>query len=656
MAFLFSRKSEPRDDTLSSKENGRPNVVKNNETGFKSLRARLHVYAKKLDPKDRDSSPGQMFSQPTSVAATLSPPTATPIADRHVQLKLKLSNSSPALRTNSRRSASNTSATQNKHSMQPSDSSDQPSSSRSRALGTKASSSSLATPATPSRKPTTDAVTTTLAQRLNELAVANSEGLLDDDEYRLLRQDLFERFSSTTTVPTEIAVVPLASPLNLKSRSTSRTNSATAPTDKRQSIDSRRMSISTSSNFYIEKQRTPSVHSRSSTTSGVASFFRRATGRFSSSHDTSDTSSLFSSASKRLNKKSSASSLATDRGDTVSISSRRTNLASPIEPNHPPPSIRSVRRLPTPPSSFPNRLPGVESRFAGATPEPDSPSEAGGGGPDTVATLRREIQNVEAERRRLMDAFNGLELTALSKRRRTALTGPGRDSVATLVPDSAARSIYSIGRSRKGSDADGDAASMHSATSAGTTPSMTSRRGGSVHRGTGGGAGGAGSSLKPHGYGHSSPLVQSTSASSRVGSLRRKDSGSSFGSAHTSSRLGIGSHSQSASVGMSHASTSGGSSTNLAVPPVPALPLGMSHGQLGSTPSLSRSTGHLPMSVVREDEAVLTVDLDDEREFSNEMEDLRRRREEVAGRYDSRLEYLRAKLKGAELHEKLMSK
>jgi hypothetical protein len=62
------------------------------------------------------------------------------------------------------------------------------------------------------------------------------------------------------------------------------------------------------------------------------------------------------------------------------------------------------------------------------------------------------------------------------------------------------------------------------------------------------------------------------------------------------------------------------------------------------------------MSVVREDEAVLTIDLDDEREFGMEMEELRRKRDEVAGRYEARLEYLRAKLKGAELHEKLLSK
>jgi len=39
-----------------------------------------------------------------------------------------------------------------------------------------------------------------------------------------------------------------------------------------------------------------------------------------------------------------------------------------------------------------------------------------------------------------------------------------------------------------------------------------------------------------------------------------------------------------------------------------------------------------------------------------EMADIRRRREEVTRRYESRLEYLRARLKSAELHEKLLKK
>ena len=64
------------------------------------------------------------------------------------------------------------------------------------------------------------------------------------------------------------------------------------------------------------------------------------------------------------------------------------------------------------------------------------------------------------------------------------------------------------------------------------------------------------------------------------------------------------------------------------------------------------------MDTVLEDERVsmsTTVRLEAE-DIENEIEDIRRRREEVSVRYEARLEYLRAKLKGAQLHEKLMRK
>lgn len=67
------------------------------------------------------------------------------------------------------------------------------------------------------------------------------------------------------------------------------------------------------------------------------------------------------------------------------------------------------------------------------------------------------------------------------------------------------------------------------------------------------------------------------------------------------------------------------------------------------------------MNTVPEDENLSmtgttnTIRLDPE-DVETEMEDIRRRREEVRQRYDARLEYLRAKLKGAQLHEKLMRK
>lgn len=75
----------------------------------------------------------------------------------------------------------------------------------------------------------------TLAQRLNELAASNSDGLLGyvqrlvygmqslssivadrDEDYRLLRQNLFERFGAGSQLPTEFPVVKLSPPESCK--------------------------------------------------------------------------------------------------------------------------------------------------------------------------------------------------------------------------------------------------------------------------------------------------------------------------------------------------------------------------------------------------------------------------------------------------------
>jgi len=50
------------------------------------------------------------------------------------------------------------------------------------------------------------------------------------------------------------------------------------------------------------------------------------------------------------------------------------------------------------------------------------------------------------------------------------------------------------------------------------------------------------------------------------------------------------------------------------------------------------------------------VDVEDEdiQAMEAELADIRRRRTEVTGRYEARLEYLRARLKGAELREKIL--
>jgi hypothetical protein len=66
------------------------------------------------------------------------------------------------------------------------------------------------------------------------------------------------------------------------------------------------------------------------------------------------------------------------------------------------------------------------------------------------------------------------------------------------------------------------------------------------------------------------------------------------------------------------------------------------------------------MSALLEDEQSIGASTmriqEDESQIENEMDDIRRRREEVSGRYEARLEYLRARLKGAQLHEKLLKK
>jgi hypothetical protein len=54
--------------------------------------------------------------------------------------------------------------------------------------------------------------------------------------------------------------------------------------------------------------------------------------------------------------------------------------------------------------------------------------------------------------------------------------------------------------------------------------------------------------------------------------------------------------------------------------------------------------------------SMTTMRIDDELEEDDGIEDIWRKREEVQMRYEARLDYLRAKLKSAQLHEKLLRK
>lgn len=365
----------------------------------------------------------------------------------------------------------------------------------------------------------------------------------------------------------------------------------------------------------------------------MASLFRRGSGRrtASGSNDYSDTSSIFSASSaapsmfnipRFLTKKSSSSSVGTEASrlaaDAISISSRRTGGGSEHMPGFSSSISRSntsIRRLATPPSSFPGRAVGHENKYGGSITNVFDEENL-----KTVQQIRQEMVAVEAEGKRLIDAFNSLELNTLTKRqRRTMLmvSDPAADdgkheSTVTLIPH------------RRANGADSDGISIKSGVSIGTSQSISGR-----------------SMSNRRAFRQKSGTALSQATSSRPGSLRRKNSVSSVASS-------------------SQGKSTGGHTSGL-VPPLPALPpaISVSHLNFGSTSSLNltRSTGHLPMSAVPEDEIKPPVEIsEDEREFEHEMEDIRRRREEVGGRYEARLEYLRAKLKGAQLHEKLLNK
>lgn len=224
--------------------------------------------------------------------------------------------------------------------------------------------------------------------------------------------------------------------------------------------------------------------------------------------------------------------------------------------------------------------------------------------------------NVEAEAKRLMDAFNGLEVTTLAKAQRHH----ARPSLKSIdYGKDPSLGVDSDTRSQRRINIADDAMSTHSGTSS------------------------VAGSLARSAYSSKrlarakSTLSSSVLTDSRPGSLHRKNSASSVTSEVKNRRTSI-------------------------VPPLPALPNSISHGHLraasSSNVSLVRSTGHLPMNTVPEDDkasATDTMRMEPE-ELETELEDIRRRREEVSERYEARLEYLRAKLKGAQLHEKLLRK
>ena len=341
-----------------------------------------------------------------------------------------------------------------------------------------------------------------------------------------------------------------------------------------------------------------SPQSRSSIRSGVTHLFRR-TSTTVTLKDTESTWSQQSGQSnllkfgRKLSRKSSNLSMrtASSKRDPMETQS----ITSRLERNGTTTSRSEThKRYVTPPPAFPRAMKPQDTRCVNHHIYDVLDEEH----LSSAAEIRQEILRVEGEVKRLINAFTGLEVTTLCKAQRTrghSITRSDRQGNAGSVAEGkSARRVNLV-------DSDGGSIRSQNTTGTGACKSASSGR----------------MPLRAKTSVTTSLALSATS--SRPASLRRKTSSSSF-----SKQLS------------------------------PALSLPAAITANNSSVSLTRSA-HI-MTSVPEDRPGSTVSmlrLDDEMEPEDGTEDIRRRREEVQQRYGARLDYLRAKLKSAELHEKV---
>ncbi|KAF8489385.1 hypothetical protein JB92DRAFT_3013407 [Gautieria morchelliformis] len=509
-------------------------------------------------------------------------------------------------------------------------------------------------PETPGRQASADALTMSLAQRLNELAVANADNLLNDEEYRLLRQNLFERFSAGSDMPTEAPVVPISPVV--------RTRDSHHRVTRRPSADSQRSIATTMSSLFRRatgRSRSPASPnlSRSGSVGGSVSSHQHS---IRSPHDATSVHSRPSFSyktprspgySRSISRQTSDDSLmstsqagstsASVTHDMRSVMTRHRifggnsgNYASSI-------SSRTTTRSAKPPSSFHLRQPVSFPRIPPRTHEDDDDNEH----PKSAAELREEIGNVECEGRKLLDAFNGLELTALTKSQAVGSV----NALLDASPNARRLSIYSE--------------SMTFST-AGSSNTLVPERATSMRK-------------QAHGKIHAVPLVAQPVNLKRKPSVVNSITGS-FKSSTSDLRSGFMSVPPSL-----YNSRSARSSPNLLPsalpppPPVPALPisaLNPSPSLLKKRPSLMRQQRQTTPSTIspsrgrhtpppihvsrlappsKRPSATTDPVL---RAVEAELADIRRRKADVSMRYERRLDFLRAKLKSAEIRERLIKK
>ncbi|KAJ7285083.1 hypothetical protein C8J57DRAFT_1497938 [Mycena rebaudengoi] len=460
-----------------------------------------------------------------------------------------------------------------------------------------------------------------LALQLNDLAVANSEGLLNDDEYRLLRQNVFERYSGVQIISVSSSEIP-AVPAPPKRKHVELVLQPPPPPVSRPKALLTREGL---------------LHA-----SGVAGFLRRATGRKSAPTPPTSPSPIKLSFIPRLfSKKSGDTPSDTDSSGTRTSSSHSRSMSlkgrspdphSPTNPHaHGGPTSASKSAAPQAPPTSPSRSSfGISAQSKYDVIPGGSNDIFDDENLQTAETIRKVIALVEAEGRRLVSAFDDLETSAVI--RYSQEHGHRLPSSRIISQHGSTRPPN---RSRSNSQRDplpADPQSVRPNKSLRTSRSVASLFN---HA--------ASTAPPPVAFSQSMPppssLRSTLSASARrLPSLRHKASSSSISSQGASSILSLStarpSPAPSPLPGLSRASSTLSRSTSHLPLPLP-VPV---HGT-GSTSTMMELLNQTPLS-----------------EGGEELKEVRRRRAEMTGRCEARLEYLRAKLKGAELREKLLKK
>ena len=533
--------------------------------------------------------------------------------------------------------------------------------------------------------------------------------VFSDNAYRLLRQDLFQRFGPLAgQIPTEPGMVkmPLPSSRNLNgmcfcaiSLWLTDSNPITVSTAPLNQADPSQVTSPTlpkgDSNFNVSKSSRSirSTHSRaSSVTTAVTSLFRRAPSVSSHVHHPSTTSgggagSIVSGRTsgvfeknvappRTLVHKASFGSFGSGAGsgsvmfDGRSISSRRTGRSTAAPGSgfvHDPLSSvgaglsrSTTRSTRGPPSSYHRRH--AHGGVGGHGSDEDG---AGRIVPDdwTAAEIRAEIVNIEEEMHRVGDMFRGLEVSRLVK---AGVAGPGRtmegedERTWTVVQGGGSRYYANSGAPMVRADGAGAAGGGAVKRRSGVFGSKLGRKGSlnflrrpppplpplptlipvtpttpTAH------------SSRPHPplpplpSSHSAYATSSSASSSRAFAPRHVPT---LMSLPPTTPLTTTSHPSSLTVSPAHAHTHAHTHAQ-AYPVAP---------NLMSMPS--RSSPHLPLARWGSQTQIGDAGAGGSvvGRVESDIEEVRRKRVDVEARYEKRLEYLRARLKAAEIHERLL--